>query len=141
MEQQTREFPSELRHLAAVRALVRDVCRRAWGDSIDEEWLGKLELAVDEAAANVVLHAYEGKPGLPVEVAVTADADQVCVTLFHQGKPFDPDKVAPPTFDGSRESGFGLYLIRQAVDELVYLQDERGRHGIRLVKQRLPTTT
>jgi anti-sigma regulatory factor (Ser/Thr protein kinase) len=141
MEQRTQEFPSELRHLAAVRALVREVCRHAWGDTIDEEWLVKLELAVDEAASNVVLHAYEGQTGLPIEVAVAADADQVCVTLFHQGKPFDPDAVAPPAFDGSRESGFGLYLIRQAVDELAFFQDERGRHGIRLVKKRLPTKT
>jgi anti-sigma regulatory factor (Ser/Thr protein kinase) len=141
MEQQTREFPSELRHLSAVRALVREVCRRAWGEAVDEEWLSKLELAVDEAAANVVLHAYDGKTGLPVEVDVAADADQVCVTLFHQGKPFDPDAVAPPAFDGSRESGFGLFLIREAVDELAFFQDERGRHGIRLVKKRLPKKT
>jgi len=76
-----------------------------------------------------------------VEVAVAADADRVCVTLSHQGKPFDPDAVAPPAFDGSRECGFGLYLIRQAVDELTYFQDERGRHAIRLVKLRSPTKT
>jgi anti-sigma regulatory factor (Ser/Thr protein kinase) len=139
MEQQTREFPSELRHLAALRALVREECRRVWGDLIDEAWLVELELAVDEAASNVVIHAYEGKPGLPIEVAVTADADRVCVTLLHRGKPFDPNAVAPPAFDGSRESGFGLYLIRQAVDELTFFEDECGRHGIRLVKQRIPT--
>jgi anti-sigma regulatory factor (Ser/Thr protein kinase) len=137
MEQDTREFSSELRQLAAVRALVRDVCRRAWGESIDEDWLAQLELAVDEAAANVVLHAYQGKAGLPVEVVVAADADRVSVTLFHQGEPFDPNAVAPPAFDGSRESGFGLYLIRQAVDDLVFFDDERGRHGIRLVKKRV----
>ena len=141
MEQQTREFPSELRHLTAVRTMVRHVCRCACGNLIDEEWLVQLELAVDEAMANVILHAYEGKSGLPVEVAVTADADRVCVTLFHRGKPFDPDAVAPPAFDGSRECGFGLYLIRQAVDELAFFQDERGRHGIRLIKKRLPTKT
>jgi hypothetical protein len=29
-----------------------------------------------------------------------------------------------------------LYLIQQAVDELVFFDDERGRHGIRLVKKR-----
>ena len=136
MEQDTREFTSELRHLAAVRALVRDVCRRAWGEAIDAGWLAQLELAVDEAAANVVLHAYQGIAGLPVEVAVAADAERVSISLFHQGVPFDPNAVAPPAFDGSRETGFGLYLIRQAVDELVFFDDERGRHGIRLVKKR-----
>jgi len=139
MEQETREFTSELAHLKAVRALVRDVCRRAWGDDVDEAWLVQLELAVDEAASNVVLHAYDGKAGLPLEVVVVADAERVCVTLFHQGQPFDPGAVAPPAFDGSRETGFGLYLIRQAVDELTFFQDERGRHGVRLVKNRIRT--
>src|SRR5579864_9058959 len=103
MEHVIQEFPSDLRQLQALRALVRDVCRRAWGEGCDEERLAQLELAVDEAAANVVLHAYDGKAGLPVEVVVAADADRVSVTLFHQGAPFDPNAVAPPSFDGSRE--------------------------------------
>jgi anti-sigma regulatory factor (Ser/Thr protein kinase) len=136
MEQVTQEFPSELGQLAAVRKLVRDVCRRAWGEGNDEERIAQLELAVDEAAANVVLHAYDGKAGLPLEVVASADDEQACIVLFHRGEPFDPQAVAPPSFDGSRESGFGLYLIRQAVDELDFFDDERGRHGIRLVKKR-----
>jgi serine/threonine-protein kinase RsbW len=136
MQQVTQEFPSEVHHLPAVRALVREVCRRAWGRDVDEARLAQLELAVGEAAANVVLHAYADKPGLPIEVLVAADDREVCVTLFHQGQPFDPEHVAPPSFDGSRESGFGLYLIRQAVDEVSFFVDERGHHGVRLVKKR-----
>ncbi len=133
MEQVTQEFPSDVRQLAAVRALVRDVCRRAC--NVDDAGLAELELAVDEAAANVILHAYADRTDLPIEVVVAAEPDQVCVSLFHQGEPFDPDRVAPPSFDGSRESGFGLYIIRKAVDECTFFQDERGHHGIRLVKK------
>lgn len=134
MEHVRQEFASNLRQLAAVRALVRDVCRRAWATP-DEEGLAQLELAVDEAAANVMLHAYAGNNDRALEVDVAAAPDQVCVSLFHQGEPFDPQRVAPPSFDGSRESGFGLYLIRQAVDECTFFQDERGHHGVRLVKR------
>lgn len=134
MEHVTQEFPSDLRQLAAVRALVRDVCRRTWAEP-DEEGLAHLELAVDEAAANVMLHAYAGQGDRPLEVVVAAAPDHVCVALYHQGEPFDPKRVAPPTFDGSRESGFGLYIIRQAVDECTFFQDERGHHGVRLTKR------
>jgi anti-sigma regulatory factor (Ser/Thr protein kinase) len=141
MEQVTQEFPSDVRQLAAVRALVRDVCRRVWGATAADEEIAQLELAVDEAAANVMLHAYAGKSDLPLEVVVAAEPEQVCVLLFHQGEPFDPQRVAPPSFDGTRESGFGLYLIRQAVDQLEFFQDERGRHGMRLVKKRQPSAT
>ena len=104
-------------------------------------WPRSVPWSATSAAANVMLHAYAGKPNLPLEVVVVAEAGQVCVSLFHQGEPFDPTRVAPPSFDGSRESGFGLYLIRQAVDELGFFQDERGWHGMRLVKKRHSSAT
>jgi anti-sigma regulatory factor (Ser/Thr protein kinase) len=69
---------------------------------------------------------------------VEADAEQVSVTLCHAGKPFDPEAAAPPVFDGSREDGFGLYLIRQSVDEVRYGQDDKGRCLIHLVQKRKP---
>jgi anti-sigma regulatory factor (Ser/Thr protein kinase) len=134
MEHVTQEFPSDVRQLAAVRALVRDACRRSWS-SADEEGLAQLELAVDEAAANVMLHAYAGQADRPLEVVILAEPDRVSVSLFHQGEPLDPKRVPPPAFDGSRESGFGLYLIRQAVDACTFFQDERGHHGIRMTKR------
>ncbi len=131
-----REFRSDLRQLAAVRALVRDVCGRAWGEGVAEERVLQLELAVDEAVANVIRHAYEGRGDRPFEVAVTGEPRQVRVCVYHRGRPFDPAAVPPPSFDGSREGGFGLYIIRQAVDEFEYFQDDRGRHGVRLVKNK-----
>jgi serine/threonine-protein kinase RsbW len=134
MEQARQVFPSDPRQLAAVRALVRDTCRRSWATA-DEDGLAQLELAVGEAAANVMLHAYAGQTDRPMEVVVAAEPDQVCVTLLHQGEPFDPKHVPPPSFDGSRETGFGLYLIRQAVDECRFFQDERGHHGVSLTKR------
>jgi anti-sigma regulatory factor (Ser/Thr protein kinase) len=136
MEHVTREFPSELRQVGAVRTLVHDTCRRAWGADAPEEALMRLQLAVSEAVANVILHGYEGKGDQPFEVVIAAGPHDIHVSLFHQGKAFDPSEVRPPSFDGSREGGFGVYLIRQAVDEVTYFQDERGRQGMRMVKKR-----
>ncbi len=131
----TRQFPSDLRQLAAVRLLVRDVCSRAWGPGAAQERVVQLELAVNEAVTNVIRHAYEGKEDESFEVAVTGSPGHVSVQVLHRGLPFDPTAVPPPSFDGSREGGFGLYIIRQAVDELEYFQDEAGRQGVRLVKR------
>jgi serine/threonine-protein kinase RsbW len=137
MEQVSREFPSDPRQLAAMRGLVRDTCLRVWDPrETDSQKIAQLELAVTEAAANVILHAYAGQEGQTLELTVGADADGVCVTLYHRGEPFDPEAVRPPSFDGSRESGFGLYIIRLAVDEVTYFEDDRGRRAVRLVKKR-----
>jgi anti-sigma regulatory factor (Ser/Thr protein kinase) len=138
MVQFQREFTSDLRQLKQMREFVRDACLRAYGTNTDDEFVQMLQLAVDEAAANIILHAYEGANDRPIELVLQADGDQVCVNLYHCGKEFDPLAVPVPTFNGSRESGFGLYLIGRTVDEVNYERDDRGRCGIRLVKRKPP---
>ena len=91
--------------------------------------------------ANVILHAYQGEPDRPIEVVIEAGPEQVCVSVYHEGKDFDPASVRPPVFDGSREGGFGLYLMKQTVKEVTFFSEADGRCGVRLVKKRrsLPT--
>lgn len=121
MVQIKQQYSSDLCQLPGMRALVRDVCRRNWGEQDHEEALAQLELAFQEAACNIIAHAYQGDPGQPIELVIEADDEQACVTLYHYGLDFDPGSVAAPSFDGSREGGFGIYLIHQSVDEVRYL--------------------
>jgi anti-sigma regulatory factor (Ser/Thr protein kinase) len=137
MIQRQREYDSDLRHLADMRAFVR----AAWlaglsPEHADDKSLIRLELALTEAVSNIILHGYDGQPERPITVRVDADDDQVRVTLLHQGATFDPQATPPPTFDGSREGGFGVYLIRACVDEVQYDQDEQGRQMVRLTQNR-----
>jgi anti-sigma regulatory factor (Ser/Thr protein kinase) len=132
----SREFSSELRQLPEMRAFLRECCRDLWHLPADQAAIAQIELALDEAATNIILHAYEGEKGRPVEVMIEAGEDRISVTLYHCGRDFDPECVEPPVFDGSRESGFGLYLIQESVDEVHYFHDDCGRCGICLVKKR-----
>jgi anti-sigma regulatory factor (Ser/Thr protein kinase) len=136
MVQVRQEYSSDLHHLAAMRRLVREACEAAWGTGADADAICQLELAVDEAASNIMLHAYCREQGRPIELLAEADAGQVTVTLYHCGHDFDAAEVAPPAFDASREHGFGVYLIQKLVDQVTYLRSEQGRCGIRLVKKR-----
>jgi anti-sigma regulatory factor (Ser/Thr protein kinase) len=131
-----REFTSDMCQLAPMRALVRDACQRAWGADTSKEAVSLLELATGEATTNVILHAYEKQGGLPIELVVEVDDESASIWIYHCGRDFDPCMVPAPTFDGTRESGYGLYLIQQAVDEVQYFHDERGRCTIHLFKHR-----
>jgi serine/threonine-protein kinase RsbW len=130
------EFTSDLRQLAEMRAFVREGCRQAWGLTGDHDLLHQLDLAVTEAATNIIRHGYQSEMGRPIEVSFEASEQELCVGLYHDGEVFDPSQASPPAFDGSREGGFGLYLIREAVDEVRYFRDERGRAGVQLIKKR-----
>jgi anti-sigma regulatory factor (Ser/Thr protein kinase) len=136
MAQLRQQYTSDLGQLAQMRAALRAVCEQAWGADAPLEAIHQLELAVAEAASNIVLHAYDRVPGQPIEVVIDSDPLQVCVSLYHGGRDFEPEAVARPAFDGSQESGFGMYLMRQCVDDVQYVHDNEGRCGIRLVKRK-----
>lgn len=138
MERVRREFSSDLGELAELRHVAIDCVRRAWTGGDVGEAIEHLELALQEAATNIVRHAYAGEAGRPIILEVEADADACRLTLTHLGRDFDPAAVEPPSFDGSRFGGFGQYLIGQCVDEVRYLHED-GRRGVRLLKRRTPS--
>jgi PAS domain S-box-containing protein len=128
------EIPSDLNELSRAREFVRAVCGQLPGSTMDEESVGGLELAVTEACSNIIRHAYRGRADQRIHLEAETFPARVSIRLHHLGAAFDPSKVRPPTLDGSRTSGFGMYLISRSVDEVRYYRDERGHNCIALVK-------
>jgi anti-sigma regulatory factor (Ser/Thr protein kinase) len=128
------EIRSDLKDLRRAREFVRTVCCNLPGSSLDPDSVAALELAVNEAASNIMKHAYHGRADQWIQLEAEAFPGQVSIRLHHLGDPFDPSAVAPPALDGSQESGFGIYLITRSVDDVRYYRDERGRNCIALVK-------
>ena len=128
------EIRSDLRDLSRAREFVRTFCCTLPGSPLDADRVAELELAVNEAASNVMKHAYHGRADKRIHLEAEEFPDHVVVRLHHLGDPFDPSAVPPPSFDGSRESGFGVYLITKSVDDVCYYRDERGGNCIALVK-------
>lgn len=56
------------------------------------------------------------------------------ISLQHSGKKFDPTNIEAPVFDGSRESGFGLFIISNCVDSVIYSFDSNNRNTISMIK-------
>lgn len=127
---------SNTSELTSIREFVRAFCQRTPAALLDEERLSELELAITEATSNVMRHAYHGRPDQPIRLVADAFADRIVIQLFHHGAAFDPQTVRPPAFDGSREGGFGVYIIARSVDEVRYTHDEQGENCIYLVKKR-----
>jgi len=135
--QRQMEYDGDLSQLASMRAFLREACRESWNaQPADEDLIGRLVLALSEAASNVILHGFEDQQQKSLTLSIQINEDQVCVTLKHTGKPFDPQAVAAPVFDGSQEGGFGLYLIRKCVDDVRFYQDAEGRCVVHLVQKR-----
>src|SRR5581483_7849835 len=130
-EIEIRSDPAELRR---AREFVRGICRDAPGPPLEPDSISALELAVHEAAVNIMKHAYHGRADQWIHVDGEAFPGHVSIQLHHLGDSFDPSAVPPPAFDGSRDSGFGTYIISRSVDEVRYFRDQRGGSCVELVK-------
>jgi serine/threonine-protein kinase RsbW len=126
-------LPSHPRFLSLVRTAVGEL-GTAYGLA-DRECRG-LSMAVDEALANIIRHAYRGRVDRRIEVDCRAWADRLEITLLDQGDPPDPARLAGQLPDDEALSGRGMHIIRTLMDEVCYEQVPGGNQ-VRLTK-RLP---
>jgi sigma-B regulation protein RsbU (phosphoserine phosphatase) len=130
------EITSNLKQLRQAREFVRSFCHNLPGPPLDEDSVAALELAVNEAASNIMKHAYHGRKDQWIHLEAEAFPGRLAIQLHHLGDPFEPSSAPRLLLDGSRDSGFGAYIIARSVDEVRYYRDERGRNCIALVKAR-----
>jgi sigma-B regulation protein RsbU (phosphoserine phosphatase) len=129
------EIRSALEELGRVRDFVRGFCRGLPRELLDDDAIAELVLAANEAASNIMKHAYGGDRDQLIILEADAFADRVSVRMRHLGSPFTPHAVPAPQFNGSRESGFGAYMIESSVDEVTYYRDTSGRSCVALFKK------
>jgi serine/threonine-protein kinase RsbW len=97
--------------------------------------------AVDEAVANIMRHAYHGRPDQPIEVycnrlerrANGATEQGVEILLFDCGPAVDTTKLEARSLDEIRPGGLGLHIIRGSMDTVEYKRAGR-LNRLRLVK-------
>jgi anti-sigma regulatory factor (Ser/Thr protein kinase) len=133
------KLPNDLNYLRIARNYVGELASIAGLAQMDAD---KFVLAADEACTNTIEHAFEpdekGMFTLHGEITPTT----LTLSIQDQGLPFDPT-LAPAYLqpDGKdiaevSASGLGLFLIRQVVDELQWINHGREGKELRLVKYR-----
>ena len=132
----TRKFPGCYESLAALSDYVS---KQATAAGLDEKEVYAVQLAVDEAATNIIDHAYGGEERGEIECTCTVRGTELTVTLKDQGKPFVPEEVpdlpvgAP--LDKISPSGAGLFLMKKLMDE-VHFEFQEGGNVLTMVKRK-----
>lgn len=126
---------SDLKELERVREFARQVCTDLAPPEVSEDLIFQIKLALTEAVTNIIRHAYKERSGETIQIEAYAQDDSLVIQLSHNGESFDPTKVPPPAFDGSRDGGFGLFIIASIIGKVEYSCDEQGRNVITLIKK------
>ena len=123
-------------NLEAIRSMVQRTYLEAKITDIDEEFVWQMELVLNEAAANIMKHAYQLQKDGRIKIESQVFKDKFVYYLHHWGEDFERETIPQPPFDGEQESGYGLYFIESYTDEVIYSTDENGRKSICLIKNR-----
>jgi serine/threonine-protein kinase RsbW len=129
------DIPTSYHHLSIVSACIAELLGQVT-DLIDREVLiYNVQLAVHEACTNIVDHAYDGEPRGRVVIDLTYDTSrtQLVVELHDTGHGFDLTGVPALNLEQPQEHGYGLFLIRNLMDDVIYTPGPDGNYW-RLVK-------
>lgn len=103
-----------------------------------EEAILDIQLAVEEAIANIVLHGYQGAPG-EVEIRIHVTRGALQVRISDSAPPFNPLLHADPDrgsdLSERHVGNLGIYLMRRVVNDIHY-QYAGGKNVLTLVKKR-----
>ena len=103
----------------AVQQIMGIVSQMKCGEGKETE----IELAVNEALANAIVHGCKKDPTKSVQVSVSCDDSKgMIIVVRDPGGGFDPAQIPSPVV-GERlysEHGRGIFLINQLMDEVRY---------------------
>lgn len=117
---QTRYNAAGLDDLAAMRRFVEDVVTAVCPNP---DIIADLIIAFNEAVTNVIIHGYQGRPGV-IEITVESSERRVRVRIRDQAPAFDPTSLPVPDVTVPLAQrplgGMGVHMMRQFTDSLVY---------------------
>ena len=104
------KLPADCENLNVIRRFVTGIARKM---GFHEDEIYQIEVAVDEACANVIEHAYidEQSKERNIDVTVKQNPDQIEITIADLGVGFNPDALKTPDM------------------EEYFERNEAGRHG------------
>jgi sigma-B regulation protein RsbU (phosphoserine phosphatase) len=130
--------PADLHALDTISHKVTQVCRSLPDlppPPASDDFVYLVELAVSEICTNIIEHAYHMMSG-EIRGSLTPLDNGIQIDLYDDGESFDPSVIPEPSPepDEITEGGYGLHIVRQIMDVMLYQANTpKGNHW-RLIK-------
>ncbi len=126
-----------------VRRTIHEIEDEFFAAGIPSEDIGSIAIVLAEALNNVVEHAFTSSEGQTITLVVRARSKSLLFEIRDKGKPMPKGRAPmgnhPMTefhqFDALPEGGYGWFLIRELVQDLVY--DRQNDENILFFRYRL----
>lgn len=97
--------------------------------SLPNSLTANLNLVLEEAISNTILYGYDDADNHTIEIIFNKSESQISITIKDDGLEFDPTKKGDPDTSLTAEErpigGLGIFLIKQLMDKVQYLREEK----------------
>lgn len=133
----TVQFAAKFEYLDEIREFVGDVARAS---GFSDKDVYNIQLATDEAASNIIEHAYENIANGVMELSCGVRDDIITIILIDHGESFDPSEIPLPDLKADlsdrKIGGLGIFLMRKLMDEVHYEANSKRGNVLTMSKRK-----
>jgi serine/threonine-protein kinase RsbW len=133
----TVQFAAKFEFLDEIREYVGNIARES---GFGDKDVYNIQLATDEAASNIIEHAYENITDGVLELACGVQGDIIKIILTDHGEAFDPSEIPLPDLKADlsdrKIGGLGIFLMRKLMDEVHYESRDDKSNILTLLKRK-----
>jgi serine/threonine-protein kinase RsbW len=126
-------LPTTLASIDDARRWASDHAREA---RLDPDAIAELEVAMTEALSNVIRHSYGERPDQRVLLSLHIDDAKLSLSIRDHGRAFDAAEYQAPDLDVPSDSGYGVFLMEELMDEVIREPLDDGGTLVSLVSYR-----
>lgn len=120
--------------LVPLHEWVARICAEVGPRAEQDPFLNACQLGISELVTNVIKHAYRGEHGR-INIQAFEFDDRLEFLITDQGLPYETSSLEGERLPELREGSFGLMIIRQVMNEVVYTRTPENENVWRLVKR------
>ena len=130
------EFPASTSILSDIGKLV---CEAAQKEGFSEEEIGDIQLAVDEACANTIIHGLRKDPTRYFTLELNSGAGEIEIIIKEIGVSFELRNIKEVDVNAPLEEreigGLGFFFVQNMMDIVDYQVRDDGMKILRMVKK------
>jgi serine/threonine-protein kinase RsbW len=118
------ELKSEFTEAEKIPDFVEDFSQKM---NLSDDLMGRVMLALSEAATNAIVHGNEEDFDKVVEIKVDIDEKLVLITVQDEGTGFNPEDIPDPIKEENllQTGGRGIFLMVEYADTVTFSDDGR----------------